>query len=108
MTFQALQRQGVPSKFLLFPEENHCMTLTLTLTLNPIRTLLSMKENHWCLNPEHSLIWHQQVFEWIEQWTRPSSDAGHPDAEVPVFTGENSYHAEWKTKPRYTSRWASP
>ena len=88
-TFQALQRQGVPSKFLLFPEENH-----------------------WCLNLEHSLVWHQEVFKWIEQWTaKAGSEAaglGTDAAAVPVFTGDNSYRAEWKTKARATSRWASP
>jgi len=44
-TFQALQRQGVPSQLLVFPTENH-----------------------WCLNAEHSLVWHEAVFKWIDEW----------------------------------------
>ena len=45
-TFQALQRQGVPSELLVFPTEHH-----------------------FCLKPEHSLVWHGAVFKWIEKWT---------------------------------------
>jgi dipeptidyl aminopeptidase/acylaminoacyl peptidase len=46
-TFTALQRRGVPSKFLHFPDENH-----------------------WVLKPQNSVFWHQTVLEWLDQWTR--------------------------------------
>ena len=46
-TFTALQRRGVPSRFLYFPEENH-----------------------WVLKPAHSKRWHDEVLAWIDRYTR--------------------------------------
>jgi dipeptidyl aminopeptidase/acylaminoacyl peptidase len=45
--FTALQRQGVPSKFLYFPDENH-----------------------WVLRPADSKLWHETVFGWLDEWVR--------------------------------------
>ena len=45
-TFTALQRKGVPSQFLYFPDENH-----------------------WVLKPENGLQWHDTVFNWLDRWT---------------------------------------
>ncbi|MEM9555375.1 MAG: S9 family peptidase [Acidobacteriota bacterium] len=45
-TFTALQRRGVPSKFLYFPDENH-----------------------WVLKPNNSIQWHEVVLDWLGQWT---------------------------------------
>lgn len=45
-TFTALQRRGVPSELLYFPDENH-----------------------WVLNPANSVVWHNTVVEWITRWT---------------------------------------
>lgn len=46
-TFTALQRQGIPSQFLYFPDENH-----------------------WILKPANSVQWHRTVEGWLERWTR--------------------------------------
>lgn len=46
-TFTALQRKGIPSRFLHFPDENH-----------------------WVLKPANSKRWHDEVLGWIERWTR--------------------------------------
>ncbi|HEY6177367.1 MAG TPA: S9 family peptidase [Kofleriaceae bacterium] len=46
-TFTALQRKGVPSRFLYFPDENH-----------------------WVLKPQNSRLWHEEVLAWIDRWTR--------------------------------------
>jgi dipeptidyl aminopeptidase/acylaminoacyl peptidase len=46
-TFTALQRRGVPSKFLYFPDENH-----------------------WVLSPANSILWHETVLAWLDQWTK--------------------------------------
>lgn len=43
--FQAAQLQGVPSRFVHFPEENH-----------------------WILKPQNSILWNRVFFEWLEQW----------------------------------------
>jgi dipeptidyl aminopeptidase/acylaminoacyl peptidase len=43
-TFTALQRRGVPSRFLYFPDENH-----------------------WVLKPLNSKKWHQEVLGWIDR-----------------------------------------
>ncbi|UJR10764.1 hypothetical protein I4U23_014952 [Adineta vaga] len=45
--FTALQRRGIPSRMLYLPNENH-----------------------WTLNPFNSLIWYQEVFDWIARWTK--------------------------------------
>jgi len=42
--FTALQQQGVESKLLVFPDENH-----------------------WILKPKNSIQWHQTVFEWVDK-----------------------------------------
>ncbi|HTB68973.1 MAG TPA: S9 family peptidase [Steroidobacteraceae bacterium] len=46
--FTALQRRGVPSQFLTFPDENH-----------------------WVLKPRNSLEWHRTVEAWLKKWTSP-------------------------------------
>jgi len=46
--FTALQRQGIPSQFLHFPEENH-----------------------WVLSPANSLLWHDTVLDWLGRWLAP-------------------------------------
>jgi dipeptidyl aminopeptidase/acylaminoacyl peptidase len=45
--FTALQRRGVPSRFLHFPDENH-----------------------WVLKPANSLLWHETVLDWLDRWLR--------------------------------------
>ena len=54
-TFTALQRRNVPSKLLYLPTENH-----------------------HCLNYQNSMVWHETVKSWIEQWT---TSAGEEDAD---------------------------
>jgi dipeptidyl aminopeptidase/acylaminoacyl peptidase len=46
-TFTALQRRGIPSKFLYFPDENH-----------------------WMLKPHNSILWHETVISWLNQWCK--------------------------------------
>ncbi|KAI5475438.1 serine-type peptidase [Pseudohyphozyma bogoriensis] len=51
--FNTLQRLGVPSRFLHFPEENH-----------------------WVLKPANSRRWTEEVLRWIDEWTSVESVAG--------------------------------
>ncbi len=44
--FTALQRRGVPSELLVFPDENH-----------------------WILKPQNAVQWHNAVFDWMKRWT---------------------------------------
>lgn len=44
--FTALQRRGIPSEFLNFPDENH-----------------------WVLKPANSLLWNDTVLSWMARWT---------------------------------------
>ena len=44
-TFTLLQRKGIPSKLLYFPDENH-----------------------WVLKPLNSIQWHETVLDWLNQW----------------------------------------
>ncbi|HMM66874.1 MAG TPA: S9 family peptidase [Dokdonella sp.] len=48
--FNALQRRGIPSELLVFPDENH-----------------------WVLKPQNSVQWHDTVNDWLKRWT--SADA---------------------------------
>ncbi len=45
-TFTALQRKGIPSRFVHFPDENH-----------------------WVQKPQNSKLWHDEVLAWIDRWT---------------------------------------
>ena len=49
-TFTALQRQGIESKFLYFPDENH-----------------------WVLQPHNSLLWHDTVNDWLRAHLQPAA-----------------------------------
>ncbi|KAH7319958.1 Alpha/Beta hydrolase protein [Stachybotrys elegans] len=44
--FNVLQARGVPSKLVVFPDENH-----------------------WVLKPENSLVWHREVLGWINKYS---------------------------------------
>ena len=44
--FTALQRKGIESRLLYFPDENH-----------------------WVLKPQNSVLWHDTVNAWITRWT---------------------------------------
>jgi dipeptidyl aminopeptidase/acylaminoacyl peptidase len=50
-TFTALQRKGIPSKLLYFPDENH-----------------------WVLKPHNSILWHDTVLGWLDQWMKGKTD----------------------------------
>jgi dipeptidyl aminopeptidase/acylaminoacyl peptidase len=45
--FTALQRMGIPSKMLYFPDEGH-----------------------WVLKPQNSELWYKTVNDWVDQWTK--------------------------------------
>jgi dipeptidyl aminopeptidase/acylaminoacyl peptidase len=44
--FTLLQRRGIPSRLVIFPDENH-----------------------WVLKPNNSIRWHHEVEKWLNQWT---------------------------------------
>ena len=44
--FTALQRRGIPSEFLHFPDESH-----------------------WVQKPQNSVLWHETVNAWLKKWT---------------------------------------
>jgi dipeptidyl aminopeptidase/acylaminoacyl peptidase len=46
-TFTALQRRGIPSRLLYYPNENH-----------------------WVLKPANSIQWHNEVLKWLGEWTQ--------------------------------------
>ncbi len=46
-TFNALQRRSIASKLLYFPDENH-----------------------WVLKPNNSILWHETVIAWLDQWVK--------------------------------------
>jgi dipeptidyl aminopeptidase/acylaminoacyl peptidase len=50
--FTALQRLGVPSEMLYFPDEGH-----------------------WVLKPQNSELWYKTVGEWCDRWTKSNAYA---------------------------------
>jgi len=46
--FTMLQRRGIPSKYLSFPDEGH-----------------------WVLKPQNSELWHRTVFDWLATYLKP-------------------------------------
>ncbi len=46
-TFNALQRRGIPSRLLYFPDENH-----------------------WVQKPHNSILWHETVIGWLDRWLK--------------------------------------
>lgn len=46
-TFTLLQRKGIPSQLLYFPDENH-----------------------WVLKPHNSIQWHETVLAWLDRWLK--------------------------------------
>jgi dipeptidyl aminopeptidase/acylaminoacyl peptidase len=50
--FNALQRRGIPSRLVVFPDENH-----------------------WILKPQNSIQWYREVDAWLAQWLRPRAAA---------------------------------
>ncbi|MBW0145551.1 alpha/beta hydrolase family protein [Sphingomicrobium clamense] len=49
--FTALQERDIPSKLLVFPEENH-----------------------WVLDGANSVRWHNEVHEWMDRWTAEEAE----------------------------------
>ena len=47
--FTALQRRNIPSRLLIYPDENH-----------------------WVLKPKNSIQWYDEVFKWLDKWTSES------------------------------------
>lgn len=61
--FTALQRRNIPSRLLIFPDENH-----------------------WVLKPKNSVQWYHEVFGWMRQWLglgQPVPDAIPGSAPAP-------------------------
>jgi dipeptidyl aminopeptidase/acylaminoacyl peptidase len=53
-----LQRKGIPSRFLYFPDENH-----------------------WVLKPANSILWHETVLGWMDRWLKsPGGGTGSASA----------------------------
>jgi len=46
--FTAVQRKGIDSKILIFPDEGH-----------------------WVLKPQNSVRWYAEVVSWLDRWTKP-------------------------------------
>ncbi len=45
--YNAAQLMGVPSRLLIFPDENH-----------------------WILKPQNAMLWHREYFRWLDQWCK--------------------------------------
>ncbi len=69
--FNAAQIRGIPSRMVLFPEENH-----------------------WILRPQNALVWHREFYKWLDTWLKPGSEAAkaykaEQDAKAKIKAEEN-------------------
>ncbi|KAF9162923.1 hypothetical protein DFQ26_003101 [Actinomortierella ambigua] len=60
-TFTVLQRRGIPSRFLYFPDENH-----------------------WVLKAANSQRWHHEVLSWIQKWTKETTTEANKNVNLSV------------------------
>ena len=51
--YTALERRGVPARFLYFPDEGH-----------------------WVLKPQNSQLWYETVDDWCDRWTKSGEVRG--------------------------------
>jgi len=63
--FTALQRRNIPSRLLIFPDENH-----------------------WVLKPKNSVQWYDEVFGWMGRYIGGRAPAPQPAAALPVAPGK--------------------
>jgi len=47
--FNAARLRGIPSRLLVFPDENH-----------------------WILTPQNSIVWQREFFGWLDRWLKPT------------------------------------
>lgn len=45
--YNAAQMMGIPSRLVVFPEENH-----------------------WILKPQNAILWHREYFSWLDRWLK--------------------------------------
>ncbi len=50
--FNAAKIKGLPARMVLFPDENH-----------------------WILQPQNSIVWQREFFNWLDTWLKPDSEA---------------------------------
>lgn len=55
--FNTLQNRGVPSRLIVYPNENH-----------------------WILQPQNSLFWYANVKDWLQQYVKPGAGDAAPTA----------------------------
>ncbi|KAG0264100.1 putative dipeptidyl-peptidase 5, partial [Mortierella polycephala] len=68
-TFTVLQRKGIPSRFVYFPDENH-----------------------WVLKAANSLRWHSEVLDWIQKWTAQPKESSSIDETIDYETSQVKIH----------------
>ncbi len=49
MAFNAAKLRGIPTRMLVYPEENH-----------------------WILKPQNALLWQYEFFKWFDKWLKPN------------------------------------
>lgn len=52
MAFNAARMHGVPTRMLVYPDENH-----------------------WILKPQNAILWQREFFKWLDRWLKPDSEA---------------------------------
>ncbi|EKV05244.1 Dipeptidyl-peptidase 5 [Penicillium digitatum Pd1] len=73
--FNVLQERGIPSRLLSFPDENH-----------------------WVINKENSLVWHQQVLGWLNKYAGIDTPGSSTTAMPPKPSSRKGAKKEIKTE----------
>lgn len=56
MAFNAARMRGIPTRMLVYPDENH-----------------------WILKPQNAILWQREFFNWFDRWLKPDTAAANQD-----------------------------
>jgi len=79
--YNTLQRQGVPSKLIVFPDEGH-----------------------WILKPQNSLFWYREVLDWLGQHLKPPSPPQPPSPANEFSEGDGGRGGDGGLFPHKSAR----
>jgi hypothetical protein len=79
--FNVLQAREIPSRFVMFPDENHVCFIIFPVSHSSLASLPQclpsqsprrtryLTNSQWVIKPENSLVWHREVLDWINKYS---------------------------------------
>ncbi len=82
--FNILQARKVPSKLLVFPDENHVRRPCFLIFSTAVWDVIVANTYKWVLKHENSLVWHREVLGWINKFSGIAAEKGEVNLEESV------------------------